>query len=199
MDSISPPPAVPPPPLFRLEYTPTEGELVEGTLHAFRRRRLRGMLITLISAALLAAIGLLLPGENHRLILFTAIGLAVLSLIQPFLSARALRQYFRKHPQFSETSIATYSSEGLFSQTASGETLYRWHSFTHVTENKRMFFLHRGPSNPLIVAKRVFATPAELQAYRELLMHYIGRTTMEAQHGFPVAVTATAPGHAAQR
>jgi hypothetical protein len=157
------------------------------------------MLITLISAALLAAIGLLLPGENHRLILFTAIGLAVLSLIQPFLSARALRQYFRKHPQFSETSIATYSSEGLFSQTASGETLYRWHSFTHVTENKRMFFLHRGPSNPLIVAKRVFATPAELQAYRELLMHYIGRTTMEAQHGFPVAVTASAPGHSAQR
>ena len=66
------------------------------------------MLMTFISAALLAVIGLLMPGENNRWMVGTAIGLVVLGLFQPFFATHFLRQYFRKHPQFSETNIATF-------------------------------------------------------------------------------------------
>jgi len=89
--------------------------------------------------------------------------------------------------------MASSSADGVFVQTQSVDVLVRWHAFTHFAETRRFFFLHRGPGNPFFLAKRVFATPAELDAYRALLVQYIGRTSMASQQGFPVSPAESQP------
>jgi len=39
-----------------------------------------------------------------------------------------------------------------------------------------------------------FATPADLEAYGQLLRQFIGRTSLQAQQGFPVVVATPAAG-----
>jgi len=185
---MDPTPVAPAPQtLLRIEYTPTRAEFVEAALYPFRGRRLRGTLLTLVSAALLTLIGAINWGRGPNWSLWLAVALVIVALVNPFLTRRLLGEHFRKHPQMSETSVATYSAEGIFVQTPSADTLVRWHAFTHVTESRRLFFLNRGPGNSLFLAKRVFATPAEVDAYRALLMQYIGRTAIETRPGFPMA------------
>ena len=182
--------AAPAAPLFRVEYTPTADEFVEASLFAARGRRWRSLLFTLILAPIIGFIAWI---EHSSLGLCIAGGFALLAIFQPLVTRRQLTEYFHKHPWFGEVSVATYWPHGLFVQTASGETFIRWHAFTHFTETKRLFLLHRG-QEMLFLAKRAFPDAAALDAYRQLLTHYIGRTSQEQRHGFPVQpVAPTAP------
>jgi hypothetical protein len=180
--------AAPAAPLFRVEYTPTADEFVEASLIPFRARRVRNVIFTLACAPIIVFIGWL---EHSNVTMCFAAVFALVAIFQPFLTRRLLRDYFHKHPQFSECSVATYWPQGLLVQTASVEMLVRWHAFTHFTESKRLFLLHRGPGNPLFLAKRVFADAAALESYRQLLTHYIGRTSQEQRHGFPIEPVAS--------
>jgi len=187
MDAI----AVAEAPLFRIEYTPTIHELVKVNLLTFRTKRRRNLAINLlyVAATTVLAIWPIREFPQSRFVfgmlaLFTGINI----LISPFTVRSTLTNYFRKHPQFCETTITTYYPQGVLNESASCDTLTRWHAFTHFTETRDMFYLHRGPNNPSILAKRVFASQAEMETYRQLLMHYIGRTEQELRHGFPVEI-----------
>jgi hypothetical protein len=187
MDAI----AVADAPLFRIEFTPTIPELVKVNLLTFRAKRRRNLVINLIFAS--AATGLAIwPIKEfvHARELFGFLGFVswIQVLLSPFTIRRTLTDYFRKHPQYCETTTATYYPQGVLIQSASADTLTRWHAFTHFTETRDMFYLHRGPGNPSILAKRVFTSQAEMETYRRLLMHYIGRTELELRHGFPVEI-----------
>jgi hypothetical protein len=182
--------AAPAAPLFRVEYTPTAEEFVEASLIPFRGRRLRNLIFTLALAPIIAFVGWI---EHSSLVMFIAASLVLFALFQPLVTRRMLIDYFQKHSQFGDSSVATYWPQGLLIQTASVEMLVRWHAFTHFTESKRLFLLHRGPGNPLFLAKRVFVDAAALEAYRQLLTHYIGRTSQEQRHGFPVQPIASPP------
>lgn len=175
--------AAPAAPLLRLEYTPEASEFVEASLVTFRDRRIRSVMLNVIFAPLVAFIGWI---EHSALGFAVAAAMVLLAIFQPFLARRMLRDYFHKHPQLGESSVATYWPEGLLVQTASAEMLIRWHAFTHFTESRRLFFLHRGPGNPLFLAKRVFADSEALAAYRQLLMNLIGRTAQAHRHAFPI-------------
>jgi hypothetical protein len=181
-------------PLLCVEYTPTEAEFVEGCRYPFRARHLKSMMITFFSALVIAAMGLLETGVSLRWALVAAGVCVGLALYSPFAGRRFLREFFRKHPQLSEQSVTTYTTEGVLMRTASIETFIRWHAFTHFEESARLIFLYRGPQNPVFVAKRVFATPADLEAYRQLLRQFIGRTSLQTQQGFPVVVATPAAG-----
>jgi hypothetical protein len=179
--------------LLRIEYTPTQAEFVEACLYPFRAKRLRGMLLLVIGALIFIGLGVLNSPTWSSWYFVVSVGLIVSALMNPYVARRALVDYFRQHPQLSQTTIATYSAEGVFVQTQSVDILVRWHAFTHFAESRRFFFLHRGPGNPLFLAKRVFATPPELDDYRALLVQYIGRTSMASQQGFPVSPAESRP------
>src|SRR5439155_19865065 len=144
MDAVAATPAAPAAPLLRVEYTPTADEFVEASLISFRGRRWRNLIFTLILAPIIAFVGWI---EHSSLVMFIAASLVLFASFQPLVTRRMLADYFQKHPQFGESSVATYWPGGLLVQTASVEMLIRWHAFTHFTESKRLFFLHRGPGN----------------------------------------------------
>lgn len=187
MDAI----AVADAPLFRIEFTPTISELVKVNLLTFRSKRRRNLVFNLGYAATLTSLSIwpIIEFPQSR-ILFGILGLAswINILISPFTIRSTLTNYFRKHPQFCETTTTTYYTQGLLIESASSDTLIRWHAFTHFTETRDMFHLHRGPGNPSILAKRIFTSQAEMEAYRQLLMHYIGRTELELRQGIPVEI-----------
>lgn len=187
MDAI----AVADAPLFRIEYTPTISEMVKVNLVTFRAKRRRNLTINLLYVAALTVL-VIWPIREFPQSRFVCGILAILTginiCISPFTVRSTLANYFRKHPQYCETTTATYYPQGILIESASVDSLYRWHAFTHFTETRDMFYLHRGPGNPLVLAKRVFTSDAEMEAYRRLLMHYIGRTEQELRQGFPVEI-----------
>src|SRR6266581_2707514 len=110
--------AAPAAPLFRVEYTPTADEFVEASLIPFRGRRLRNVIFTLACAPIIVFIGWI---EHSNLTMCVAAVVALIAIFQPLLTRRLLLDYFRRHPQFSESSVATYWPQGLLIQTASVE------------------------------------------------------------------------------
>ena len=83
---------------------------------------------------------------------------------------------------------------GLLYYTANFTTAEDWTRFTHVTETRRLFVLHRPGRGDNIwpLAKRAIGTMQQVAAVRELLLANLGnRSPRGAKRGFAVVAKRT--------
>jgi hypothetical protein len=177
---------------LQVEFAPTVEEYIQVHMIPVRAKQLRSMLLSLVVAGLIAA-STLAQRRASPLIWIVAGTIMVSALFVPYFSRRAVRDYLQKIPGIGARCTISLSPEGIFTDSARGYSLVRWHAFTHFTETSRFFLMYSGAS-PTFVPKRAFETDAARDAWREMLRAYVGNTTLDERRGFAVQPVDAAGG-----
>ena len=82
---------------------------------------------------------------------------------------------------------ADFSDYGVIVADAYVRTTSQWPAFEGFRETPNLFVLYTSPLAFLIVPKRAFAGPAEVDAFRGLVLNRVGKSSFLPQAGgFPV-------------
>jgi hypothetical protein len=132
--------------------------------HAYRRPWLFGAVVGAIALTLIVPAMREPVGEAIGLVIAGFVSLAILA-IAPYWSAKkqhAALDYMRGPVTL------TYSAEG-FSGTAPGASWTNtWSNLKFVRETKSFFLLYQLPQMALIIPKRFFETPEQMETWRRL-------------------------------
>lgn len=90
------------------------------------------------------------------------------------------RMYFRRNPKFFDPYHLTFSEDGIVFRSKGVESKLGWEFYTGVWETDEFYFLVYGKDLFSLVPKRVFRSPRQEAAFRELL-----RRKLDAAAGEP--------------
>jgi hypothetical protein len=96
------------------------------------------------------------------------------------------KRMLRKNPQLAERQEFTLAEQNITSRTATSTTTTQWSHFVHLAETKSLFVLLSGGQVSLMLPKRAFASPQEIDEFRGFAQAHIGNTPI----GFPVQIAA---------
>lgn len=93
-------------------------------------------------------------------------------------------------PMYSERDdvVATIDESGIVIERPNKRTEYRWSRFSTFIETETLFMLRAGPSNGLVLPKRMFASEESVAEVRALLHAHALPKLQTLQQGFDLAV-----------
>lgn len=169
-----------------VQYALSEADFTAGLWHVLRGQVYRTALLYLFAAGI-ALVGWFIPSRREFLPLYAAVVFACIGLSSPFFARRRFGGYYRRNPMLGRQTRATFSPEGLWTESVYGYSLSRWHGFTHFSETPALLLLHIGPQNPICIPKRAFE-PSQWQEAMEVVRREIRRTRYAAPvPAFPVS------------
>jgi hypothetical protein len=98
-------------------------------------------------------------------------------------SADPLKKLWEASPAMHRPQALDADEQRIVFSDAAGRFEQRWEAFSHVQETQGVFILYTGQLSAQFIPKRAFATPAELDAFRELLRRHVAQRPAPA---FPV-------------
>jgi hypothetical protein len=179
------------PPTVTLEYALEAGEWVDAQMLIARLRLRRGRLTFGLLGAAAAFVALLAigrwPAQSFAMCVVAGV-CVVFSLYARERFRRQILAVWHYTPHLGEHVRLSLGPDGVFSESAGGQSFIRWHVFTHYTDAPAAFLLFRGPATVVIVPKRAMARP-QLEACHRWLQENIFHTELAARdRGFPVGV-----------
>jgi len=84
------------------------------------------------------------------------------------------RSAFRRTPRFAEAMSLRISDEGIYVQSAEGESDVEWDTFVKYRETPTHFFLYTDPGHFSLVPKEPFETRDDERRFRQLLEEHVG-------------------------
>jgi YcxB-like protein len=104
---------------------------------------------------------------------------ALFAFFGAFIVPRFRAQITLQGPVAREQRNISVSPQGVSVASPVFTATYNWTAFTLIKETKRSFLLFTAPIIALIIPKRAFSSPDELQQVRSLIVEYFpGRTTL---------------------
>lgn len=104
-------------------------------------------------------------------ILMVVSALLILLLLAAFVVVPKLA--FRREPKFRDDYNLTFSTEGIYFQTAHIDSYLKWETYTHVLADSNSYVLYYGKSSLTVIPKRVFESVSQRQSFEELLVKFI--------------------------
>jgi hypothetical protein len=98
-------------------------------------------------------------------------------------SADPLKKLWEASPTMHRPQAVEADEQRIVFSDAAGRFEQRWEAFSHVQETQGVFILYTGQLSAQFIPKRAFATPMELDAFRELLRRQVEQRPAP---GFPV-------------
>ncbi|HEX8916498.1 MAG TPA: YcxB family protein [Humisphaera sp.] len=86
---------------------------------------------------------------------------------------------FRRQPALGDDVQLTVTEAGLAVRGAAAAGEERWPLYTSYLETRHLFLLYHGPRTFRLVPKRAFASPADVEAFRDLVVDKVGRLRRE--------------------
>lgn len=100
----------------------------------------------------------------------------LVGLIRLILAPLAVRHMFRRTPKFHEHTVVTFGDERIHYRTPSIDTNLDWGVFAELIEDDQLFLLrYKAPRSYAVIPKRVFATPAAIDEFRDLIHRKLPR------------------------
>ena len=100
---------------------------------------------------------------------------------------RGLYKLWEVQPPLRRPHQADFSDYGVIVSDAYVRTTSQWQAFEGFRETPSLFVLYTSPLAFLIVPKRAFTDPAQLDAFRGLVLNRVGKSSfLPQQGGFPV-------------
>jgi YcxB-like protein len=84
----------------------------------------------------------------------------------------AARDFVRKNPNALGPVTQTVSSSGVRVQGERGEGTSPWNAYQRVRETRDLFLLYAQSNFAIIVPKRCFSSPDEIERYRQIIRRY---------------------------
>jgi hypothetical protein len=125
---------------------------------------------------------MLLPHSTWLFMLASIMFIAVLNRFTK------MRHHWNTHPALARAATAEITAHGITLTDAFVKSEYQWQGFQKFQETKHLFLLYTGTGSHLMIPKRAFESPEELQAMRALLKLIQAPTS-----GFQVVPLATGP------
>ncbi len=84
----------------------------------------------------------------------------------------AARNFVRKNPSVLGPTNQTIGPTGVFTENARGQATLGWNAYQRVRETPDVFLLYAQSNYAIIVPKRCFRSPDDIQRYREIIRRY---------------------------
>ena len=114
------------------------------------------------------------PDTSWRAVLTNAAPFFVLMLLWTFIMGvlpyRNARKQLRAQPYLGEPMTHTFTTEKISASGASTSWSIGWSTVRRVTETKSLFITYHGLNLGVIIPKRLFQTPAQMDAWRKLIV-----------------------------
>lgn len=115
-----------------------------------------------------------LVANTRPLLILFAIWVCLL-VVNPYLGAR---RQFAKQPYLREPLTQIFTVETISSSSASTSSQVKWNIVQNVRETSRLFLLYYATNQALIVPKRFFSTPEQMDLWRRIVETGIGPRTI---------------------
>jgi len=110
---------------------------------------------------------------NDTSILWSVAGLALLVVFFRFCAPLVgARNFVRKNPDALGPITQTVGPSGVSTESARGQGTSAWNAYQRVRETRDLFLLYPQSNFAIIVPKRCFNTPNDIQKYREIIKRY---------------------------
>jgi hypothetical protein len=139
------------------------------------RLHMRRRLILSVVAVMVLWLGTatLLGAEMKRAFGAIAIGCAVLFLLVAILRRFAWRRVYEKSPYIREMRTGVVSQQGLHVETSMGNSDVPWPKFIRARSSDGILLIYLGPNAFQILSKEFFASPADWEAARGIVLEQV--------------------------